>query len=83
MKYIKTIIALLFVVLIIVSLLYKNLIAPDDKDSMFFQIADMAIPLTMVFSVFMMFLKRRDEKKEVGKLSEDDRKFFHEISKKD
>ncbi|OUR97929.1 hypothetical protein A9Q84_06960 [Halobacteriovorax marinus] len=83
MKHLKITISILFLIFILYSLAYKNIIAPEDKLSIFAQAADMAIPLFMLFSVVLMFFKRRVENKDKKKVSKEDREFYSSIGKAD
>ena len=79
MKYLKPIIAIITLFLILYSLAYKNVIAPDDKTSIFSTIADMAIPIFMGLSLVFMAFKRRSENKDKKKYSSKDRSFYSSI----
>lgn len=79
MKYFKIFLAVLVLTLVVGSLVYKNLLAPNDKSSPLARVAEMAIPIFMAFSLFMMVLKKREDKKGTEKLSEEDRKIFASI----
>jgi hypothetical protein len=71
----------LFIGLIAFSLLYKNIISPDDKGSVFFVVSDMAIPLFMFYSVILMYFKRRSDKKDSKRPTDEDRAFYNSIGK--
>jgi len=82
MKYFKMFLSVLVLILILGSLVYKNLIAPNDKGSPIYKVAEMAIPLFMGFSLFLMFLKKREDKSGQEKLSDEDRKLFSSLDGK-
>lgn len=79
MGQIKVITSALFIGLIVYSFAYKNIIAPEDKSSLFSTIADMAIPLFMFYSLVLMYFKRRTEKRSQKKASGEDREFYKSI----
>ena len=79
MNKFKVLVSALFLSLIVYSLAYKNILAPEDKNSLFATIADMAIPLFMGYSLVLMFFKRRVENSGKKKTSQEDREFFKNI----
>lgn len=83
MSKIKVVMSALFIILIIYSLAYRNIIAPEDSGSIFSSIADMAIPLFMFYSMLLMFFKRRGENAGKKKSSTEDREFFKSIGSVD
>lgn len=83
MSKLKVIISALFITLIIYSLAYKNILAPEDNNSIFSTIADMAIPLFMFYSLVLMFFKRRSENSGKIKTSKEDKEFFKSIGSVD
>ena len=83
MKYFKIIISIIFIVLILGGLVYKNIIAPEDKTSSFAQISDFIFPAFMLFSFFLLFLKKREENKNKSKLSKEDRDLYKSVGKGD
>ena len=82
MKYFKMFLSVLVLIIIVASLIYKNLLAPNDKGSLIFKIAEMAVPLFMAFSLFLMVLKKKEDKAGQEKLSDEDRKLFSSIDGK-
>jgi hypothetical protein len=79
MKYLKASISVLTLLLILYGLAYKNIIAPEDKTSIFVTIADMAIPIFMGLSLVLMAIKRRSENKGKRKHTSSDRSFYSSI----
>lgn len=83
MSKVKVLMSTLFIALIVYSLAYKNILAPEDKSSLFATIADMAIPLFMFYSLILMFFKRRVENSGKKKTTSEDREFFKNIGSSD
>ncbi len=83
MSKLKVIISALFIALIVYSLAYKNILAPEDKSSIFSTIADMAIPLFMFYSLVLMYFKRRSDNIGKVKTSNEDKEFFKSIGSVD
>jgi len=79
MKKVKIILSALFLVFMVASLLYTNIISPEDKKSAFSSLSKMFMPLFLLFSFFLMYLKRSEEKKDKKKLSREDRQLFNSI----
>lgn len=79
MKKMKTIVSLTVLALIIGSLIYKNIMAPQDDSSGLSKLADMAFPIFMGFSFLLLFFKRREEKKDSKKITHEDRELFKSV----
>ncbi|WP_127716262.1 hypothetical protein [Halobacteriovorax sp. HLS] len=79
MNHVKLTINLFFISLIVFSLIYTNILSPEDNSSIFKVISDMAMPLIMFFSMINLFLKRRKEKSNSKVSSLEDRKFYQSI----
>lgn len=69
--------------ILIGALVYKNLIAPEDKNSPLSQIEEMLFPFLMLYSFFMLYLKRKKENKDKKPVSHEDRELFKSIGKSD
>ena len=83
MKQLKITLSIFFIVFILASLLYKNVLAPGDKSSIFAQAADMVFPLFLIFSFLILLLKKREEKKDKKKITDEDRELYKSIGKSD
>ena len=79
MKHTKLALNISFIIFILFSLAYKNIIAPKDTTSIFAMASDMAIPLFMIFSMLNIFFKTKKEKKEQSKPSKEDNAFYSSI----
>lgn len=79
MKYFKLLKNMLFIALLVFSLIYSNIISPEDKTSIFKVISDMAMPLIMLFSMINLFIKRRADNSDKKNYSAEDRKYYQSI----
>jgi preprotein translocase subunit SecG len=62
------------------SLIYKNLLHPEDSESFLRKLADMFFPLFMFYSFLLVLFKKKSEGK--AKLSDEDREAFQKVSHK-
>ena len=79
MKYIKIAITILLIVFLVVSLVYKNMFAQGNENSFLSQSANYIFPIFMLYSFFLLFLKKRAEKKDAPKRTDEDRKLYQSV----
>jgi hypothetical protein len=86
MKYIKIILSIIFIFLIVGSLVYKGVIAPEDKTSLMAKLSEFTFPLFMLFSILLAYFKKKEDSKDIKKkssLSAEDREKFSSIGNPD
>ena len=83
MKKLRVILSILFVILMVGSLVYTNIISPEDKNSPLATFAKLVMPIFLLFSFFLMYLKKREEKEGKAKTSTEYRELFNSIGNSD